>query len=106
MTGTLSAIDLTAAPCRPVRFGEVRVEIERRPDGMVSLNYSLLSTNFERLYHVVDLIRRRLIYAEQGGLFAAANAAVAPDDAILLTAAPASPAPWAGPRPSASPRPI
>ncbi len=33
MTDTLSAIDLTAAPCRPVRFGEVGVEIERRPDG-------------------------------------------------------------------------
>lgn len=190
MTDTLSTIDLTAAPCRPVRFGEVGVEIERRPDGVVivsaraplkpydpnlaatfrrhadatpdrlwlarregperdwtrltygegwsrvasvaawlmdrgvtadrpilvlsenslnhavlifagmvagvpvtsvSVNYSLLSTDFERLRHVVDLIRPGLVYAEQGGLFAAAIAAVAPDDAIIVTAAPGIP---------------
>lgn len=187
MTDTLADIDLAAAPCRPVRFGEVGVEIEHRPDGVlivsgraplkpfdpnlmaafwrhadatpdklwlarregpertwtrltygegrariasvaawlmdrgvgperpililsenslnhavllfaamaagvpacsVSVNYSLLSTDFERLRHVVELIRPGLIFAEQGGPFAAAMAAVAPPDAIILSAAP------------------
>lgn len=190
MTDTLSTIDLTAAPCRSVRFGEVGVEIERRPDGViivsgkaplkpydpnlagafwrhadatpdrlwlarregprrdwtrltygegrarvasvaawlmnravtaerpilvlsenslnhavllfagmvagvpvtsVSVNYSLLSTDFERLRHVVDLIKPGLIFAEQGAPFAAAIAAVAPADAIILAAAPGLP---------------
>lgn len=187
MTDTLAAIDLTAAPCRPVRFGEVGIEIERRSDGVlivsgkaplrpfdpnlmaafwshadatpdklwlarregserewtrltygegrarvasvaawlmdrgvsadrpililsenslnhavllfagmvagvpacsVSVNYSLLSTDFERLRHVVELIRPGLIFAEQGAPFSGAIAAVAPADAIILSAAP------------------
>lgn len=187
MTDPLDAIDFADAPCRPVRFGAVGVEVERRPDGVlivsgqaplkpydpnlmaafwghadatpdalwlarregpardwtrmsygegrarvasvaawltdrgvsaerpililsenslnhavllfagmvagvpacsVSVNYSLLSTDFERLRHVVDLIRPGLIFAEQGAPFAAAIAAVAPPDALILSAAP------------------
>ncbi|MBU1348111.1 MAG: AMP-binding protein [Alphaproteobacteria bacterium] len=190
MTEEPSAIDLAAAPCRPVRFGEVGVEIERRPDGVVivsgkaplrpydanlmaafwrhadatpdrlwlarregparawtrltygegrarvasvaawlmdpgvsddrpilvlsenslnhavllfagmvagvpvcsvSVNYSLLSTDFERLRHVVELVTPGVIFAEQGAPFAAAIAAVALADAVILTAAPGIP---------------
>ncbi len=187
MTEALSSIDLAAAPCRPVRFGEVGVAIERRPDGVVivsgkaplkpydanlmaafwrhadarpdrlwlarregparawtrltygegrarvasvaawlmdrgvsadrpilvlsenslnhavllfagmvagvpvcsvSVNYSLLSTDFERLRHVAELVRPGLIFAEQGAPFAAAIAAAAPADALIVSAAP------------------
>ena len=186
MTDMLDAIDLAAAPCRPVRFGEVGLEIERRLDGTVivsgrtplkpydpnlmavfwrhaertpdrlwlarreglrrdwtrlsygegrarvgsvaawlmhrgltadrpililsenslnhavllfasmaagvpvcsvSANYALLSTDFERLRHVVELLNPGLIFAEQGAPFAAAIAAVAPPDAVILSAA-------------------
>lgn len=186
MTDTLDAIDLAAAPCRPVRFGEVGLDIERRPDGTVivsgrtplkpydpnlmavfwrhaerspdrlwlarregpgrdwtrlsygegrarvgsvaawlmhrgltadrpililsenslnhavllfagmaaaipvcsvSVNYALLSTDFERLRHVVELLNPGLIFAEQGAPFAAAITAVAPPDAVILSAA-------------------
>ncbi|NBW09415.1 MAG: acyl-CoA synthetase [Caulobacteraceae bacterium] len=54
----------------------------------VSVNYSLLSTDFERLRHVVDLVRPAVIFAEQGGAYARAVAAVAPADAVVVSAEP------------------
>ena len=53
----------------------------------VSANYSLLSTDFERLRHVVDLVKPAVIVAETGD-YARAAAAVAPDDARIVTAEP------------------
>lgn len=190
MSTPLSDVDLAAAPCRPVRFGEVGVVVEQRPDGVlivsgkaplepydpnlaaafwrhadatpdtlwlarregpardwtrltygegrarvasvaawlmdrgvaadrpilvlsenslnhavlifagmvagvpvtsVSTNYSLISSDFERLKHVVDLVKPGLILAEQGASFAGAVAAVAPQDAIVVTDAPGVP---------------
>tara|TARA_R110002167_G_scaffold62754_2_gene177133 strand:+ start:6765 stop:8606 length:1842 start_codon:yes stop_codon:yes gene_type:complete len=188
MSNVFSTIDLAAAPCRQVRFGEVGLDIERRADGTVivagraplnpydpnlmgafwrhadaapgslwlarregsergwtrlsygdgrarvasvaawlmdrgltadrpililsenslnhavllfagmvagfpvcsvSVNYALLSTDFERLRHVVELLNPGLIFAEQGAPFASAIAAVAPPDTVILSAAPA-----------------
>jgi feruloyl-CoA synthase len=51
----------------------------------VSVNYSLLSTDFERLRHVVDLVKPAVIFAEQGSAYARAVAAVAPADAVVVT---------------------
>jgi feruloyl-CoA synthase len=55
----------------------------------VSANYSLLSTDFERLRHVVDLVKPAVIFAETGD-FARAAAAIAPKDAVIVTAEPAA----------------
>ena len=54
----------------------------------VSVNYSLLGTDFERLRHVVDLVKPAVIFAEQGAPFARALAAVRPADAIVVSARP------------------
>lgn len=54
----------------------------------VSVNYSLLSGDFERLRHVVDLVKPAVILAEDGAAFARAVAAVAPDDAVLVSGDP------------------
>ncbi|MGV9010478.1 AMP-binding protein [Brevundimonas sp.] len=54
----------------------------------VSVNYSLLSTDFERLRYVVDLVKPAVIFAEQGASFARALAAVPPADAIVVSAQP------------------
>lgn len=59
----------------------------------VSVNYSTLGATdgeagFERLRHVVDLIRPGVIFAEQGAAFAEAIRAVAPPDAVVVSGAP------------------
>ncbi len=59
----------------------------------VSVNYSTLGATdgeagFERLRHVVDLIRPGVIFAEQGAAFAEAVRAVAPPDAVIVSGAP------------------
>lgn len=59
----------------------------------VSVNYSTLGATdgeagFERLRHIVDLIRPGVIFAEQGAAFAEAIGAVAPPDAVVVSAAP------------------
>lgn len=51
----------------------------------VSVNYSLLSTDFERLHHVVDLVRPAVIFAETAD-FARAAEAIAPADAVIVSA--------------------
>lgn len=51
----------------------------------VSVNYSLLSTDFERLRHIVDLVKPAVIFAEQGAPFARALAAVCPVDTIIVS---------------------
>ena len=51
----------------------------------VSANYSLLSTDFERLRHVVELVKPAVIFAETAG-FARAAEAVAPADAVIVSA--------------------
>ncbi|QDH72352.1 AMP-binding protein [Brevundimonas sp. M20] len=51
----------------------------------VSVNYSLLSTDFERLRHVVDLVRPAVIFAETAE-FARAAKAIAPADAVIVSA--------------------
>jgi feruloyl-CoA synthase len=51
----------------------------------VSVNYSLLSTDFERLRHVVDLVKPAVIFAETAD-FARAAQAVAPADAVIVSA--------------------
>ena len=51
----------------------------------VSVNYSLLSTDFERLRHIIDLVKPTVIFAEQGAPFARALAAVCPVDAIVVS---------------------
>ncbi|RZJ27954.1 MAG: acyl-CoA synthetase, partial [Brevundimonas sp.] len=53
----------------------------------VSVNYSLLSTDFERLRHVVDLVKPAVIFAETAE-YARAATAVAPADAIIVSARP------------------
>ena len=53
----------------------------------VSTNYSLLSADFERLRHVVDLVKPAVIFAETAD-YARAAEAIAPDDAIIVTGAP------------------
>ena len=55
----------------------------------VSTNYALLSTDFERLRHVVDLVKPAVIFAETGD-YARAAAAVAPADAVIVTRDPAA----------------
>ena len=55
----------------------------------VSTNYALLSTDFERLRHVVDLVKPAVIFAETGD-YARAAAAVAPADAVIVTRDPAT----------------
>ena len=55
----------------------------------VSVNYSLLSTDFERLRHVVELVKPAVIFAETGD-FARAAVAVAPEDAVIVTGDPAA----------------
>lgn len=59
----------------------------------VSVNYSTLGATdgeagFERLRHVVDLIRPGVIFAEQGAAFAKAIRAVAPPGAVVVSGAP------------------
>lgn len=66
-------------------FGAIAAGI---PVCSVSANYSLLSTDFERLRHIVDLIHPAVIFAEQGASFARAIAAVAPADAIVVSVEP------------------
>lgn len=51
----------------------------------VGVNYSLLSTDFERLRHVVDLVRPAVIFAETAE-FARAAEAIAPADAVIVSA--------------------
>ncbi|RZJ32939.1 MAG: feruloyl-CoA synthase, partial [Brevundimonas sp.] len=51
----------------------------------VSVNYALLSTDFERLRHVVELVRPAVIFAETAD-FARAAEAVAPPDAVIVSA--------------------
>jgi len=53
----------------------------------VSVNYSLLSTDFERLRHVVDLVKPAVILAETAD-FARAAEAIAPVDAVIVSAEP------------------
>lgn len=55
----------------------------------VSVNYSLLSTDFERLRHVVELVKPAVIFAETGD-FAHAAVTVAPEDAVIVTGDPAA----------------
>ncbi|MFN3557727.1 MAG: AMP-binding protein [Brevundimonas sp.] len=51
----------------------------------VSVNYALLSTDFERLRHVVELVKPAVIFAETAD-FARAAEAVAPPDAVIVSA--------------------
>ena len=53
----------------------------------VSVNYSLLSTDFERLRHVVELVKPAVILAETAD-YARAAEAIAPGDAIIVSGAP------------------
>lgn len=53
----------------------------------VSTNYSLLSMDHERLRHVVDLVKPAVIFAETGD-YARAATAVAPADAVIVSAEP------------------
>jgi len=53
----------------------------------VSTNYSLLSTDHERLRHVVDLVKPAVIFAETAD-FARAATAIAPGDAVIVTGEP------------------
>ncbi len=53
----------------------------------VSVNYSLLSTDFERLRHVVDLVKPAVIFAETAD-FARAAEAIAPADAVIVSVEP------------------
>ena len=66
-------------------FGAIAAGV---PICSVSVNYSLLSTDFERLRHVVDLVKPAVIFAEQGAAYARAIAAVAPEDAVVVSAEP------------------
>lgn len=66
-------------------FGAIAAGV---PICSVSVNYSLLGTDFERLRHVVDLVKPAVIFAEQGAPFARALAAVRPADAIVVSARP------------------
>ena len=56
----------------------------------VSANYALLGDagGFARLKHVVDLVKPAVIFAEQGGAYANAVTAVAPDDVIVISRQP------------------
>lgn len=67
-------------------FGAIAAGI---PICSVSVNYALLATGFDRLRHIVDLVRPAVVFAEQGAPFAPAIAAVAPSDAIVVSAEPA-----------------
>lgn len=64
-------------------FGAIAAGV---PICSVSVNYSLLGTDFERLRHVVDLVKPAVIFAEQGAPFAGALAAVRPADTIVVSA--------------------
>lgn len=71
-------------------FGGIAAGI---PVCSVSVNYSTLGATdgeagFERLRHVVDLIRPGVVFAEQGAAFAEAIRAVAPSDAVVVSGAP------------------
>ncbi len=63
-------------------FGAIAAGV---PTCSVSVNYSLLSTDFERLRHIIDLVKPTVIFAEQGAPFARALAAVCPVDAIVVS---------------------
>lgn len=65
-------------------FGAIAAGV---PICSVSVNYSLLSQDFERLRHVTDLVRPAVILAETAA-FARAAAAVAPADAVIVSAEP------------------
>ncbi|GAA0628964.1 AMP-binding protein [Brevundimonas kwangchunensis] len=57
------------------------------PISSVSTNYSLLSTDYERLRYVVDLVKPAVIVAETAE-FARAAEGIAPADAVIVSAAP------------------
>lgn len=67
-------------------FGAIAAGI---PISAVSANYSLLSADYERLRHVVDLVKPAVILAERAS-FAPAALAVAPEDALIVSAEPAA----------------
>jgi feruloyl-CoA synthase len=63
-------------------FGAIAAGV---PVCSVAVNYSLLGGDFERLRRVSELIRPRVIFAEQGAPFAAAIRAIATDDTIVVS---------------------
>lgn len=63
-------------------FGAIAAGV---PVCSVSVNYSLLSTDFKRLRHIVDLVKPAVIFAEQGAPFARALAAVCPVGTIIVS---------------------
>lgn len=65
-------------------FGAIAAGV---PICSVSVNYSLLSQDFERLRHVVDMVRPAVILAERGA-YARAAAAVSPADVVVVSAEP------------------
>lgn len=66
-----------------MRYGAMAASV---PACAVSANYALLggAADYERLRHVVSIVRPAVIFAETPP-FAAAAAAVAPDDAVIIS---------------------
>lgn len=60
----------------------------RVPVAPVSVAYSLMSGDHGKLRHVAELTRPRMIYAEQGPLYARAISAIAKDGIEIVTAIP------------------
>ncbi|MBV9512100.1 MAG: AMP-binding protein, partial [Caulobacteraceae bacterium] len=65
-------------------------QMARAPFTPVSVGYSLMGSGFERLRHAVDLCRPKLVFADDGALYAGALAMLAErGDCELVTVAPA-----------------
>src|SRR5690606_26555376 len=57
------------------------------PSAAISPAYSLVSTDYGKLRHVLDLLRPGLVFAADGKRFAKAIAAAVPADAEIVTVA-------------------
>ena len=68
-----------------MRFGAMAAGVASCP---VSVNYSLMGGGYERLKYVVDMVKPKVIFAESGGPFDPALAALDLTDRIVVTRIP------------------